>query len=125
MCWRRALYTVVLFTSCSPAWADDTDAGRKQFVTSCGTCHIAEKGGGTRQGPNLYTVYGRPAGTLEGFSYSAALKNGGWVWDEAALDRWITDAQAAHPGTVMNYRQANPAKRLLVIQYLKSLAAQN
>lgn len=103
--------------------AGDAQAGQRQFLTSCGVCHTAEKGGGNRQGPNLYGVFGRRAGTLPDFAYSAALKNGGWVWDEQTLDPWIANAQAAHPGTVMNYRQANPAKRKLIIDYLKSLSA--
>ena len=101
----------------------EAQAGQRQFLTSCGVCHTAEKGGGNRQGPNLYVVFGRRAGTLPDFAYSAALKNGGWVWDERTLDPWIANAQAAHPGTVMNYRQTNPAKRKLVIEYLKSLSA--
>ncbi len=105
------------------AAAADVQAGQRQFETSCGVCHTAGKDGGTRQGPNLYGVFGRRAGTLPGFSYSAALRNGGWVWDETTLDPWIANAQAAHPGTVMNYRQANPAKRKLVIDYLKSLSS--
>lgn len=105
------------------AQGGEVPAGQRQFLTSCGVCHTAEKGAGNRQGPNLYGVFGRRAGTLPGFSYSAALKNGGWVWNEDTLDPWIADAQAAHPGTVMNYRQTNPAKRKLVIGYLKSLSA--
>jgi cytochrome c len=107
------------------ARAADPGPGEKQFLASCGVCHTAEKGGEARQGPNLFGVYGRKAGTLPGFKYSAALKDGGWVWDETTLDPWITNAQAAHPGTVMNYRQANPEKRKLVIEYLKSLSGGN
>jgi cytochrome c len=121
---RRALVGpfVALLLALPSAARADPGPGEKQFLTSCGVCHTAEKGGGTRQGPNLFGVYGRKAGTLPGFNYSAALKNGGWVWDETTLDVWITNAQAAHPGTVMNYRQANPEKRKLVIEYLKSLS---
>jgi cytochrome c len=105
------------------ARADDTAPGRQQFLISCGVCHTTDQDAGPRQGPNLRGVYGRRAGTLPGFQYSAALKDGGWTWDTTTLDAWITNAQAAHPGTVMNYRQANPEKRRLVIEYLKSLAA--
>jgi cytochrome c len=124
--WRVATCALLgAFATTTLALADDTDPGRKQFLTSCGTCHTTDKDGVNRQGPNLFSMYGRKAGTLEGFAYSDTLKAGGWVWDETTLDVWITDAQAAHPGTVMNYRQANPDKRKLVIQYLKSLSAQN
>ncbi|MBN9508463.1 MAG: c-type cytochrome [Alphaproteobacteria bacterium] len=104
------------------ARADDPGPGQKQFLASCGVCHTADKGAGNRQGPNLFGVYGRKAGTLPDFQYSPALKNGGWVWDATTLDEWITNAQAAHPGTFMNYRQANAEKRKRVIEYLKSLS---
>ncbi len=109
----------------SMARAADLAAAEQQFKTSCGTCHTVLDGEPARQGPNLHNVYGRSAGTLADFKYSAVLKNGGWTWDEATLDAWIADAQAVHPGTFMNYRQANPEKRKLVIEYLKSLVHAN
>jgi cytochrome c len=108
-----------------PANAVDLAAAEQQFKTSCGVCHTVVEGDPPRQGPNLHNVYGRSAGTLAEFKYSAALKNGGWKWDEATLDPWIEDPQAAHPGTFMNYRQSNPEKRKLVVDYLKSLAKPN
>ena len=103
----------------------DLAAAEQQFKTSCGTCHTVVESDPPRQGPNLRSVYGRSAGTLADFKYSAALKNGGWVWEEATLDPWIENAPAVHPGTFMNYRQANPDKRKLIIDYLKSLATSN
>ena len=102
---------------------DDLLAAQKQFLTSCGTCHIVDPNGGPRQGPNLSGVYRRKAGTYPGFKYSAALANAGFVWDETSLDKWITNAQAFRPGSVMPYHQADPAKRRLVILYLKSLGS--
>ena len=104
------------------ARADD-DPNKAQFVTSCGTCHSVEPGAAPRQGPNLNGVIGRKAGTLDGFKYSDALKSADWVWDEANLDKWIENAQAMRPGVVMPYRQADPAKRAKVIEFLKSLSA--
>jgi cytochrome c len=123
---RAAIVVACAAASHSPAAkAVDLTAAEQQFKTSCGVCHTAVEGEPARQGPNLHTVYGRGAGTLADFNYSAALKNGGWRWDEATLDPWIEDAQTAHPGTFMNYRQANPEKRKLVIEYLRSFAKPN
>ena len=111
-----------LATGAGPSWAaDDLAAAQKQFQTSCGTCHIVDPKGGPRQGPNLAGVYGRKAGTYPGFKYSAALANAGFAWDENSLDQWIANAQKFRPGSVMPYHQADPAKRKLVILYLKSL----
>jgi cytochrome c len=105
--------------------AVDLEAAKKQFLTSCGVCHTVEPGAPPRQGPNLATVYGRTAGSLPGYAYSEALKSSGLVWDAATLDPWIENAQAMRPGVNMPYRQADPAKRALIIAYLKSLSPKN
>ena len=104
------------------AQADD-DPNRAQFVTSCGTCHTVEPGAAPRQGPSLLGVFGRKAGTLDGFKFSEPLKTADWVWDEVHLDQWIENAQAMRPGVVMPYRQADPAKRAKAIEFLKTLGA--
>ena len=104
------------------AVADDLSAAEAQFKKSCGTCHVAEAGAGPRQGPNLFGVIGRAAGSVEGFNYSPAFvaAKSGIVWDEQTLDRWLTDPQAVIPGAVMPYKQADPDKRRLVIEYLET-----
>lgn len=103
------------------AGAAENDTAKRQFVTSCGTCHTAEPGAPHRQGPNLAGVVGRKAATIDGFKYSGVLAASALVWDEPTLDRWIEDASAMLPGTSMAYRQRDPDKRKAVIDYLKSL----
>jgi cytochrome c len=105
------------------ARAQDDEPNRAQFLKSCGTCHAIEAGAAPRQGPNLLGVFGRKAGTLDGFQYSDALKSADWTWDAADLDKWIENAQAMRPGVVMPYRQADPAKRAKIIEFLKTLKA--
>jgi cytochrome c len=36
-------------------------------------------------------VFGRKAGSVPGYDYSAALKAWNIVWNETALDKWLTD----------------------------------
>src|SRR5208282_974933 len=60
-----ASFALGLVVTLAIARADD-DPNRAQFLTSCGTCHSTEPGAPPRQGPNLFGVYGRKAGTLEG-----------------------------------------------------------
>jgi cytochrome c len=100
----------------------DLGAAEAQFKKSCGTCHVAEADAGPRQGPNLFGVVGRTAGSVEGFNYSPGFvaAKSGIVWDEQTLDRWLTDPQSLIPGAVMPYKQADPDKRKLVIEYLKT-----
>ena len=85
-----------------------------------------EHGAELRQGPNLGTVFGRKAGSLEEFNqYSDALKKAGAngiVWNEETIDKWITSPEDFIPGGNMFYTQADPEKRKLVIGYLKGLA---
>ena len=107
----------------SLARADDADAAKAQFIKSCGVCHAVEKDAAARQGPNLLGIVGRKAATLEGFKYSDALKTADWTWDEKNLDPWLENAAAVKPGTIMNYRQADPDKRALIIAFLKTLSA--
>lgn len=106
-----------------PARADEAADAQAQFTTSCGVCHSVDPAAPPRQGPNLAGVFGRKAGTLPGFKYSDAIKAGDWVWDEATLDPWMENAQGVHPGTIMNYRQRDPDKRKLILDYLKTLKA--
>jgi cytochrome c len=107
-----------------PSFADAADpaAAEAQFNKSCGTCHVAAADAGPRQGPNLFGVIDRQAGSVPGFTYSPAFVagEGGIVWDEGTLDRWLTDPQSVIPGAVMPYKQADPDKRKLVIEYLKT-----
>ena len=119
--WVLAIGVATGFAA-SSARAEDVEAAKAQFVKSCGVCHAVEKDATPRQGPNLLGVVGRKAATVDGFKYSDALKTADWVWDEKNLDGWIENAAAIKPGTIMNYRQADPDKRALIIAYLKSLS---
>lgn len=130
---RAALFLSLLALSLpagtGKAWAEvDLNAAEAQFVKSCGTCHTTSPDEPPRQGPHLNGIYGREAGTIDGFAYSEALQtkaSEGLVWTEATLEPWITSAGGFIPGTTMLYRQGNPAKRALIIAYLKSLSEED
>ncbi|MGU3392042.1 c-type cytochrome [Sphingomonas sp. M1A8_2b] len=95
-------------------------SGDKLFGQQCGACHSA-KAGETRVGPSLAGVFGRKAGSLPGYQYSAALKKSGLTWNAASLDKWLTRSQATVPGSKMSYAQADAAKRQAIIAYLTKL----
>jgi cytochrome c len=93
--------------------------GAKLFQNQCGTCHTLSASEPIRQGPPLGGVFGRPAGSVPGFKYSAGFATAGFTWDAQHLDAWLTNPQAVIPGAVMAYRQANPATRKQIIDWLK------
>ncbi len=73
-------------------------------------------------GPNLRGIYGRPAGTIQGFVYSSAFLKSlkGMEWNDASLDVWITNTQKWVPGVYMYYKQPDPEVRRKIILYLKA-----
>lgn len=99
----------------------DPVKGAALFSSNCAACHSADKGGGDLQGPNLYTVYGRKAGSEPGFAYSAGFKQANFSWDAAHLDKWLTKPTAVISTTYMMYAQPDPQVRADIIAYLKSL----
>lgn len=92
--------------------------GGELFVKNCQTCHTIEKGGAARMGPNLWGVFGRKAGAVEGFKYSKGLKSSGIVWTAETLDSWLTYPKKMIRDTFMVYRQAKPEIRKAIIDYL-------
>jgi cytochrome c len=89
----------------------------------CVACHAVEPGVHLT-GPSLARVWGRRAGTVEGFTrYSEPLKHAGVVWNAATLDRWLEDPQAVVPGNLMTFPGLKDARqRADLIAYLKSVA---
>ncbi|HWL20142.1 MAG TPA: c-type cytochrome [Bradyrhizobium sp.] len=95
--------------------------GPTLFKQQCATCHTTNLTDPIRQGPSLFSIIGRRAGTVEGFHYSAGFAKADFVWDEARIDAWISNPQEMIPGAVMAYRQAKPDVRAAIIAYLKEL----
>jgi cytochrome c len=95
--------------------------GPTLFKQQCATCHTTNLSDPIRQGPPLFKVVGRHAGSVDGFHYSAGFAKADFTWDDARLDAWITNPQQMIPGAVMAYRQARPEIRSAIISYLKEL----
>lgn len=72
----------------------------------CKRCHQAGRGAKHRIGPHLNDVFGRRAGSLADFSYSAAMRKagaGGLVWTEATLDAFLANPRKFVPRSRMSY----------------------
>ncbi|MGE0238992.1 MAG: cytochrome c family protein [Parvibaculaceae bacterium] len=103
------------FAGAASAAAED---GAALFVKNCQTCHIIAREGPKRMGPPLWGVFGRAAGAVEGFPYSAGLKASGLVWTRETLDQWLTFPKKMVRDTTMVYRQNNPEIRKVLIDYI-------
>jgi cytochrome c len=87
----------------------------------CAVCHKT-KPGETGIGPTLANVFGAKAGHVGGFKYSEAMLESGLTWNQATLDRFLTDPKAVVPGTTMTHGGVkDAAKRAEIIAYLKTL----
>jgi len=86
----------------------------------CMICHSIDKNG---IGPRHQGVFGRKAGSLPDYNYTAALKGSNIVWNETTLDQWLTNPQALVPGTKMMFSVDNAQDRADVIAFLKERAA--
>ena len=104
----------------APYNAAGLDNGKHKFA-QCRSCHTTGQGGPAMTGPNLWGVFGRKAGSLDGFAYSDGVKAAGFAWDVDHLDKWITDPRAMIPGTKMTFFGIkDPKDRVDVIAYLKA-----
>ncbi len=93
--------------------------GRKAFA-QCRACHQIKAEAGNSVGPNLHGVFGRKAGTVPGFNYSAAVRNAGFSWDEDKIDHWLANPQTFLPKNNMAFAgYKDPIKRRDLIAYLK------
>jgi cytochrome c len=103
----------------SSASAQDAASGEKIFA-QCRACHQIGESAKNAVGPVLNGLFGRKAGTIEGYNYTAANKNSGITWDEATFRDYIKDPKVKIPGTKMIYAGLKDDKRIDdLIAYLK------
>jgi cytochrome c len=116
---RLALVIVAALATAVRAYAAADVARGEQLYQGCQDCHSLDS---NDVGPMHRGVFGRKAGSVPDYSYSAALKNSGITWDNKTLDRWLVDPQAFVPGTKMFYHLENAQDRADVIEFLKERA---
>ncbi len=101
--------------------AADPVKGKTVFAR-CAACHDLNTGA-VRMGPSLKGVIGRKAGGAANYSYSAAMKGKGVVWNDQTLDALLAGPMKYVPGTRMAFPGiSNAQDRANLIAYLKQAA---
>lgn len=93
------------------AQAQDAAAGEKVYAV-CRACHQVGETAKNGVGPKLNGLFGRKAGTVEGYKYTDANMNSGITWDEAIFAEYIRDPRAKIPGTKMVYAGLKDEQRV-------------
>ncbi len=124
MMMTMAVAAVAFAPSLASAQAGDAAAGQRVF-NQCRACHTPDQGGRNGVGPNLWGVVGRPAASIEGFRYSANMRElaaGGLTWTEDRLRAYITNPKAVVPQGSMAYAGLRNEEQLNnLIAYLNTL----
>jgi cytochrome c len=94
----------------------DADRGKELFEKRCTGCHSLDQ---DKEGPRLRGVYGRQTGRISTFKYSAALQSAHITWDDASLEKWLTDPDSLIADNDMAYRIPKADERADIIRYLK------
>jgi cytochrome c len=119
----RRLLTIVgaaTLALAAPAHAQQGDAARgEQKFVECAACHSVERGV-NNVGPSLAGLFGRHAGSLPDFRYSAAMRKSGITWTPEVLSEFISDPQKRVPANRMPYAGLiDAAARADLIAYLE------
>ncbi|MEO0991852.1 MAG: c-type cytochrome [Pseudomonadota bacterium] len=98
-------------------------AGEKVFK-QCSACHKIGSGAKNGTGPHLNDIFGRVAGSMDGFRYSpgmAAAGEGGLVWTEETMAEFLADPKAYVDKTRMSFRGLRKPEDIAAINaYLAS-----
>jgi len=127
----RTAFTVLpafflVIQAMSPALADDTLKAGKKVFKRCKACHAVGENPKTKSGPHLNNIFGRAAGSIEGFKYSKPMLEAGangLVWNEETLTQFTKKPRKMIKGTRMGFsglRKDQQISDLLI--YLKSFS---
>jgi cytochrome c len=95
----------------------DAARGKTVFEKRCTGCHAMEA---DREGPRLAGVFQRKAGSVAGFAYSPGLKSSGITWNDATLERWLSDPDLVVKDNNMSIAVPKAEERRDLIAFLKT-----
>jgi cytochrome c len=112
---------IAMALAATSAFADgDAAKGEKVFKKKCKACHTV-KAGMNKVGPSLAGIVGKKAGMVAGYKKYKGLKGADFVWDDANLDKWLTNPKKfIGKKTSMSFKLKKADARADVIAYLKT-----
>ena len=105
-------------------WLTSSHPGARMF-RKCALCHALTADGPKRSGPHFSGLFGRRAGSVRGYRYSAALTGLDFDWNDQTLRTLFEKGPDVYlPGTKMPMQQVPDSDQLArLIDYLKELTA--
>jgi cytochrome c len=132
--WRIISSAMFFLISVSGASAGGDTARGAIVFRQCQDCHATNKGV-NKEGPSLYRVIGRPAGSMIGYAYSDAMKASafrGLIWTADNVVKYLANPHqffvnylgAPDARNKMIFKLVNEQDREDVVAYLRSLATE-
>lgn len=119
---RTTIAVATILLGLSPAIAAGDPAAGETVFKKCASCHAVGEGAKNKVGPVLNGVFGRTAGTVEGFNYSKAMHEAGeqgLVWTPETVKEFLAKPRDFIKGTKMSFPGLNkPEDEDNVIAYL-------
>lgn len=105
----------------------ELENGERQFKRKCSICHTLTEGSARRAGPTLHQLFGRAAGSVGDYSYSATLTESDIVWSADTISALFDEGPDNYiPGTKMPMQRiAAQQDRDDLIDYLRRATARN
>jgi len=101
---RQLLLPLLALTLQAPPALATGDPGKGRAVFArCASCHQVGPSAHNSFGPQLNGIIGRRAGSVEGYAYSAAMKNAPLVWSERNLQTFLKSPGDTVPGNKMRF----------------------
>jgi cytochrome c2 len=117
-----AIVAGALALSSTAALAQGDAAQGEKVFNKCKACHAVDEPQ-NKIGPHLVGIFGRRAGSVEGFRYSDAMKESGVIWNDETIAAYLADPRGYIKGNRMALAGLKEEEIADLIAYLKEESA--